>query len=159
MNQMNLINLLGQLEELIQKAPEVPLTGRAIIDGDLALELIEKIRNAVPEEIRRAEKLQGEREAFLREAQAEADETIQRAEAYAAKLVSDSHVVQRAKQEAERIMEDARRQCEELRREADKYALDVLTDLENRLSHLLEVIRNGRAELEGSQNAAASSSK
>lgn len=156
MNEMNLINLLGQLAELIQKAPEVPLTGRAIIDGDLALELIEKIRNAVPEEIRRAERLQGEREAFLREAQAEADETIQRAEAYAAKLVADSHVVQRAKQEAERIVDDARRQCDELRREADRYALDVLADLEGRLSNLLEVVRNGRAELEGSEAAAGS---
>ena len=152
---MNLINLLGQLEELIQRAPEVPLTGRAIIDGDLALELIEKIRNAIPEEIRRAEQLQGEREAFLREAQAEADETIQRAEVYAAKLVSDSHVVQRAKQEAERIVDDARRQCEELKREADRYALDVLTDLEGRLTNLLEVIRNGRAELSKGQTNGA----
>lgn len=147
---MNLINLLEQLEELIQKAPEVPLTGRAIIDADQSLELISKIRSAIPEEIRRAEELQEEREEFLKEAQAEADETIQRAEAYAARLVSDSEIIQRARQEAERVLEEARQQAAELRREADAYALQVLTDLEERLGGILEVVRNGRAELEGS---------
>ncbi|BAS27455.1 ATPase [Limnochorda pilosa] len=145
---MNLLNLLERLEELIQRAPEVPLTGRAIVDADQSLELIGKIRAAIPEEIRRAEALQDEREDFLREAQAEADETIQRAEAYAARLVSDSEVSQRARQEAERIVADARREADQLRREADGYAVQVLSDLEGRLANLLEVVRNGRAELE-----------
>lgn len=43
MNRINLIILLDKLEDIIDNAPEIPLTGRVLLDSDELLELIEKI--------------------------------------------------------------------------------------------------------------------
>ena len=55
LNRINLIILLDKLEDLIEQAPEIPLTGRVLLDADEVLDLLERIRNAVPEEVKRAE--------------------------------------------------------------------------------------------------------
>ena len=60
-----MIILLDKLEDLIDNAPEIH--NRAVLlDSDELLELIEKIRNAVPEEVKRAEIVSTERIALFR---------------------------------------------------------------------------------------------
>ena len=67
MNRINLVVLLEQLEGACGKAPELPLTGRVLIDADRLLDLIDQIRTSVPEEVRRAEAVSVERtESSLR---------------------------------------------------------------------------------------------
>ena len=68
MNRMNLIILLDRLDQLIDSAPEIPLTGKALIDAEAALELVDKIRNAIPEEVKRAEWLASEKDRCWRKA-------------------------------------------------------------------------------------------
>lgn len=146
---MNLVGLLDRLDQLIEAAPEIPLTGKSLINAEEALDLLDKIRNALPEEVRRAEWLTQERERVIREGQAEAERMIQEAEEYVQKLVSESEIIKRAKMEADRIMEEARQQAREVQAGADQYALTVLGNLEAQLQQTLEVIRRGREKLAG----------
>ena len=148
MNRMNLIILLDRLDQLIDSAPEIPLTGKALIDAEAALELVDKIRNAIPEEVKRAEWLASEKDRMLAESQEEAERMIREAEAYVAKMVSESELVRKAKEEALRILEEAENKARETQVGADQYADSVLAKLEGHLDRVQKVVRRGREELQ-----------
>jgi len=144
---MNLVILLDRLDRLIDSAPEIPLTGKSLIDADEALDLIDKIRNALPEEVKRAEWLASEKERVIQESQVEAERIVGQAEEYVAKMVSESEIVRRAREEAKQILEEARRQARELEKGANEYAEQVLSNLQGALEKTLAVVKKGREEL------------
>ena len=144
---MNLVILLDRLDQLIDQATEIPLTGRALIDAEEALDLIDKIRNALPEEVKRAEWLSAEKERMLQESQAEAERIVIQAEEYVAKMVSESEIVKKAREDAERILEEARQQAREMEREAMEYAEGVLDNLEAALDRTMNVVKEGKEQL------------
>jgi vacuolar-type H+-ATPase subunit H len=148
MNRMNLVILLDRLDQLIDSAPEIPLTGKALIDAEGALDLIDKIRNAIPEEVKRAEWLTSEKDRVMQEGQAEAERIVLQAEEYVAKLVSESELVKSATDQAAKIVEDARTQAKEVEQGASNYADSVLANLYDQLDKALRVVRKGREELQ-----------
>ena len=156
MNRMNLVILLDRLDQLIDSAPEIPLTGKSLINAEEALDLIDKIRNTLPEEVKRAEWLTSEKDRMLKESQAEAERIVVQAEEYAAKMVSESEIVRRAHDEAKRIIENARREAREMEKGASEYAEGVLANLEAALQRTLSVVQQGRNELRSRQQEAAS---
>lgn len=147
MNRINLVILLDRLEEMIERAPEIPLTGRVILDSDDVLELIDKIRNSIPEEVKRAEMVSTEKERVISEGQQKAERMISQAEEYAAKLVSESEITRQAQLEAKRILDEANRRARELEEGAQEYARDVLSKLEGALEKTLSVVLKGKEEL------------
>lgn len=155
MNRMALLMLLDELEELIDSAPEIPLTGRSLIDGDKALELLARIRESLPEDLRQGEGTAGSSGddgslSGSREAPSESERIVMEAEAYASRLVEEHEVTRRAKEEAERLLEEARRRARELERDAERYAREVLERLESSLERTLQVVQRGKEELNGS---------
>lgn len=149
MNRMNLVILLDRLDQLIDSAPEIPLTGKSLIDAEEALDLIDKIRNTLPEEVKRAEWLTSEKDRMLKESQVEAERIVVQAEEYAAKMVSESEIVRKAREEAKSLVENARKEAREMEREASEYADGVLANLEGALQKTLNVVKQGRNELKG----------
>lgn len=147
MNRMNLVILLDRLDQMIDSAPEIPLTGKSLIDADEALDLIDKIRNALPEEVKRAEWLTSEKDRMLKESQAEAERIVVQAEEYVAKMVSESAIVAKAKEEAQSIIEKAKSEAKEMEKGAAEYAETVLANLEAALQKTLGVVQQGRSEL------------
>lgn len=144
---MNLIILLDRLEQMIESATEIPLTGKCLIDAEEALDLLDRVRNAIPEEVKRAEWLTAERDRVIREGQAEAERMLAQAQEYIAKMVSESEITRRAKEERERILASAREQADQIEREARRYAESVLAQLQEHLERTLEVVKRGRDEL------------
>lgn len=147
MNRMNLIILLDRLDQMIESATEIPLTGKCLIDAEEALDLLDRIRNAIPEEVKRAEWLTAEKDRVIREGQAEAERMLSQAQEYIAKMVSESEITRRAKEERERILSEAREEAAAIEREARDYAESVLANLQTALERTLEVVRRGRDEL------------
>lgn len=147
---MTLLMLLDQLEELIDSAPEIPLTGRALIDGDQALELLARIREALPEDLRSRDRGPAQEAApDPQKSREEAERIVMEAEAYAARLVDEHEVARRASEEAERMLEAARKQARELELDAERYAREVLERLEASLERTLQVVQRGKEELDG----------
>lgn len=151
-NRMNLVILLDRLGHLIETAPEIPLTGRSLVDADEALDIIEKVRNAIPEEVKRAEWLTNEKDRVMQEGQAEAERLVLQAEEYVARLVSESEITRQAQAEAKRILEEARQQSEEMKAGASRYADSVLTGLQDSLEKASKVVKRGREELQAQHN-------
>jgi len=107
MNRMNLVLLIDQLEDLVEKAPEIPITGRILLDADELFGLIDRIRESIPEEVKRAEAVSIEKERVISEGQQKAERMVAQAEEYAAKLVRNSEIHRQAEEEGKRILEEA----------------------------------------------------
>lgn len=157
--------LLERLEHLITSAPSLPLGGRAVIRTDEALELIDRIRRALPEELQQAAEVLARREAILQEGQAEAERIVLKAEEYAARLVRESEVLRQARQEGEKLLETYRRRAAELEAGANEYADSVLLmvqqALEKTLAEIqrhLHQVQRGREELARRLQEAAAAS-
>ena len=147
MNRINLVVLLEQLEELVEKAPEIPLTGRVLLDADELLELIDQIRSSVPEEVRRAEAVSVEKDRVIAEGQQKAERIIAQAEEYAARLIRESEIHRQAEQEARRILDEASQRAQEITRGAEDYADQILSNLQSALEKTISVVSRGREEL------------
>lgn len=147
MEQMSLVILLDKLEAMLEAAPRVPLTGRGLMDVDAALDLVAKIRQAIPGDVKQAEWIAQEKDRVLRQSREEAERIVSQAEEYVARLVSESEIVREARAEAERILEEARARARQVEEGADEYAERVLASLQAGLERTLQVVRNGRQEL------------
>lgn len=144
---MNLMILLDRLDQMIESATEIPLTGKCLIDAEEALDLLDRIRNAIPEEVKRAEWLNAEKDRVIREGQAEAERMLAQAQEYVNKMVSESEITRRAKEQRDRIIAEAEEQARAIEQEARAYAQSVLANLQEALERTLEVVRRGREEL------------
>jgi cell division septum initiation protein DivIVA len=146
-NRVNLLVLIDQLETLVEKAPEVPLVGKVLVDADELLDLVDIIRAAVPEEIKRAEAVSSERERMISEGQEQVERMIAKAEEYAAKLVSNSEIYRQAEEESKLLLEESKRRAQEMQLGAEEYALEKLDELHEVLSRALSEIERGQEAL------------
>ena len=149
MTRMHLLLLLDRLEELVTKSPR--FAGRNLVPADDVMELLDKIRFALPEEIRQAESLMEQREEYIRQAAAEAERIRLEVENYVNENVTEHIIVQKAQEEAEKIVRNAEEAAAEIEAEARQFVHQMLEQLEETLEKGLLVIRKGKEELLGSQ--------
>ncbi len=147
MNRVNLQVLIDQLEALVEKAPEVPLIGKVLVDADELFDLLDIIRTAIPEEVRRAEAVSSEKDKMIAEGQEQAERMIAKAEEYAAKLVHNSEIYRQAEAESKRLLEETKRQSAEIEQGSKEYAKQILSDLSAALNKTLQVVEAGKQEL------------
>src|SRR5690606_31752942 len=140
--------LLDRLEQLVQEGPRMPIGGRALVNAEEMLDLIDKIRESLPEEVRRADRLASESERVMDATRSEAERIIREAQEYAAKLVGESAVLRRAQEEARKIVEQAHQRARGLEEGADNYAEGVLRSLHESLERTLRTVKQGRSELQ-----------
>ncbi len=119
-----------------------------IIDRDAALNLIDELRVAVPEEVRAAKRINSEGERIIEKAQEEADRIVARAQEQAAFLIDERGLTKAAEEESRRIIALAEDEGDEIRRGADEYAASVLGGLEADVTRTLRSIERGIELLE-----------
>ncbi len=139
--------LLDEIEELLDDAPHIPLTGKIIVDMDRLYGLVDRLRKAIPEGVQQAQRVVRDRERILAQAREEADAIIKDARARADKLTSESVITQRAEEEAARILDEARRQSREIKLGAREYAATVLERLEGNIQKCASVVRQALEEM------------
>lgn len=104
---MKFKELIDELEEIIEDASKIPLSGKCMVDKEEIFTIIEQIRLTYPEDIKQAEYVKKERDRILQDAQKEAQIITEEAKNKAAKMVDDSEIVNTAKQRANEIINDA----------------------------------------------------
>jgi hypothetical protein len=149
----NVLTIIEKLEELVTNAKRVPLSGRAMIDEDEFLALIDQLRVAYPEELNQAKLLANAHNTVISATQAEADKIIETARREAARMTEDTEIVRLSREQADAIIAEAEQQAEELLNGADDYAAKMLGGLDEELSRLLAQIKRGESKLEHSREA------
>jgi len=132
-----------RLESMLANGRKLPLTNNVVVDQAAALEIIDELRQAVPEEVTSARRINAEGERILERAQAEAERIVARAQEQAAFLIDDRGLAEAAAAEGRRIVQEAGADADEIRRGADEYAAGVLISLEGEVVRTLQSIRRG----------------
>lgn len=148
---MDILHLIDRLEEILNESRPLPFTHNVIVDEDRILDLIDQMRVAIPEEVKKAQQLLAQRDRILAQAQEEANRTLALAREKSEQLVERDAIVQAAHGKAEQIVANAKNEVLDIRREADIYALETLTRLEIELDRSLTQIRNGIRTLQSEQ--------
>ncbi len=144
---MELLSILNELEEFVQKSPRVPMTKKVVVSEEELLDYLDRARTILPEEMRKAKWLMQEREKVISESRSEATKILEEAQKEKEKKVNQSEIIQEAREQAETIMNKAEKNAHEMRIGARDYSDDVLNRLEERLVRMLKEIEGGRKEL------------
>ena len=155
---MDILQLIDRLEELFNESKTIPLTRNVMVDEDRMLDIIDQMRIAIPEEVKKAQQLLGQRDRVLAQAQEEANRTIEIARQKADQLVAKDMVVIEAQRRADQILAQARAEGENVRADADDYVIESLHQLEAELERNLNQVRNGIRTVEEEQARRAPSS-
>lgn len=140
---MDILHLIDRLEELFNESRPIPFTHNVIVDEDRMLDLIDQMRVAIPEEVKKAQLINTQKERMLAQAQEEANRTIALAREKGEQLVERDAIVEAARARANEIVASAQSEIQTIRFDADQYVLDTLTRLEMEMERALSQIRNG----------------
>lgn len=145
---MNVEELLELMEETLEEGAAVPFSpSKRIVDVDRMRDIIDEVRNNLPDEIRDSKKIVADREQIIKGARAESENIIKQAEERARGLVSDQEITKRAQQRAVEILTAAQQQAKEISRSATTYCETILKNSEEVLARSVSDIKNTRMNL------------
>ena len=161
----SVIDLIDQLEELVSTGRRVPFTAGVVVNEDEALELIDRARLGLPDELTQARHLLEDRHRVVDEAEQESERILARAEAEAQRVVDEAgaraqamtgehEIAEQARAHASTVLAEAEESAAKIRAEADAYAREVMLRLEDQLMRAATTVRKGIDALPGSGEAA-----
>ncbi len=167
---MDILHHIDRLEELVGEARKLPVGGGVVIARQRLLDLIDRMRVAVPKEVYDAREVIEKRDEVLSDAAAEVSRIIARAKGEVEERLKEKQVVKAAEERSREILaqaqermlelsreaesqaaarlDDAQEAAREQMREADVYALQTLKKLEGELNEFIATVRRGVDTLE-----------
>lgn len=116
----------------------MPFSGRLLVDEEKILDIIDRMRVAIPEEQKRARRIVQEQERLIAEAQARVQAVLE-----------ERGLLEAVEAERARLLQVAEQEAIQVRAGADDYARQVLEELDERLTKLVTSVRNGLSALGG----------
>ncbi len=141
---MDIEKIIESIEEKIDSCPTIPFWGRGIIDKDELLDMLQEMKNKLPEELSQAKWVNNERQRIINDAQKRAETMVRETEEKIAAMVNEHDITQQAYAKANQIVDSAQQNSREIRLGANQYADDVLRALEEELVKTAEAIRANR---------------
>jgi hypothetical protein len=151
---MDIQHLVDRLEQALNESTRIPMSAFILVNEEKIYNLLDQMRVAVPEEIKKAGRIEAEKDRILAQAKEEAERIRELSRQEANELVKRDAIVIAAQHRAENILERARRDSEGLRQDADVYIMEVLNKLEGDLTRTLNVVQNGLDKIQKEQQAA-----
>ncbi|MDX9887667.1 MAG: ATPase [Anaerovoracaceae bacterium] len=133
---MKVLELLEEIEDVVDTAASVPLTGKIMIDANELLEIVKEIRIELPDEIQQAQWIKGERERILNEAKQEYEAVLRDAMKQAESLIENDDITMKAKQRAEEIMTITTENCRNLKLESYNYIDKILFNFQQKMDQM-----------------------
>ncbi|MGW0844005.1 cell division initiation protein [Streptomyces sp. NPDC002787] len=146
---MDVQKKLDEIVSVVSGARSMPMSASCVVNRAELLSLLEELRAALPDSLAQARELIGDRDHMVERARQEAERIIEHAHAERGSLISDTEVARRSQNEADRILSEARQEAEEVRAEADDYVDSKLANFEVVLTKTLGSVGRGREKLLG----------
>jgi cell division septum initiation protein DivIVA len=127
------LRVIDELEHLVEGSKSMPLTHHKIVDEDQFFVLTQRLKNALPEDIKKATELARKTASVVENANSEAKRMVTDAQNEAQHLVGDARsqadrAVEDARSRSERMIEDARREAERILADAQQHAEQLVAD-------------------------------
>jgi cell division septum initiation protein DivIVA len=151
---MSVYRVIDKLEATVKQGT-VLLFGYRVVSEEKILELIEKLRSSLPDEVGRARTIAKNGDQLVRDAQQKAQAIVIEASTQQTQLIDEHEIVRRARATADIVLREAEDKAARVRGGADAYAAQVLTDLDVRLSGALGSVKKGIESLAASKVATA----
>ncbi|WP_202127711.1 MULTISPECIES: ATPase [Clostridium] len=154
--EVNVIELLEYLQDIVESAAKVPITGKVVIDKKEVLEVVDQVINYLPDEFKKAQWVMTERERILGEAQKEYEAVKKQTMDLLKKQVENHDIVKEANLRAQEIIASAQREAKAIRIGARDYADEILSQLEKEIdvktNEILTVIKTNVEALATNMN-------
>jgi hypothetical protein len=147
---MDALELIEKLEEIISKSKKIPFSSNLIINENEIYEVLDELKNVLPEEFKQARWIVKERESMLEEAKRQSIRIVKEAEDKLESLISENEISKSAAKRSEEIVSLAEARSRTIRLESEDYADEKLASLEAVLYKILSAIEKGREQFKAS---------
>ena len=89
---MEVLSLLDELEDIIDKGGGLPFTSKALFDKEELLDIVKEIKLKLPDEVKQAKWVKEERQRILLEAQKEASDIVKEAETRIISMIDEHEI-------------------------------------------------------------------
>ncbi len=140
------------MESILNDGRRVPFSDRLLVDEEACRSVIDQMRVSVPDMIKQAERMLGERDRIIAQANEEASRIVQMARQQATEMVEAHEIALAAHRRSDEILARAEQEAAAMRVEADDYALNSLRALAQQLDRLQREVENGIQTLMSSRH-------
>lgn len=151
-------DLILEMEDIMDEASSVPFSKKIAVDPDEIYEILNEMKDALPEEIKQAQWVTDEKERILSEANSEADSRLNQAEGEIKnfkeqaktqfqKMVSEHEITQQARLEADRILQEAAAEAKNIRQQSYVYVDKLFTGSAENFSQLAEQLEKNKNKI------------
>lgn len=140
---MDVIKLLEYLQEIVDTSAKVPLSKKVMVNKSEILEILDRIINCIPSELKKAQWIIEEKERILTEAVQEADDIKKQNLSLLRRQIENHDITKEANIRAEEIISSAQKNARAIRIGARDYADEMLSQLDS------EILRQGSEMVAG----------
>ena len=144
---MEVLSLLEAMEEMLENSSPVPFSKKVMVEKEQIIDVINEIRQKLPDELKQAKWAKEERQRILLDAQKEANDIIKEAENKIISMIDEHEITKKAYEQKAEIIDAAEAYSKELVNATKDHADSILAELENSLKEKLEMIKGNRREL------------
>ena len=144
---MDIIELLSELEDVIDKGFEVPFAKKTLINKEQVMSLINDISIQLPDELRVAKSIAEDSKRIISDAQKQVDAKIKEVEQKILGLIDEHEITKKAVANANEIIAKAQKDGKEIRLASLKFADEILEKVEMDFSAVNDRVKQCRSEL------------
>ena len=131
---MDVIKLLEYLQEIVDTSAKVPLSKKVMVNKNEISEILDRIINCLPSELKKAQWIIEEKERILTEAVQEADDIKKQNLSLLRRQIENHDITKEANIRAEEIISSAQKNARAIRIGARDYADEMLNQLDSEIS-------------------------
>ena len=152
MSSSRIEQIIEEIEEYVENCRYQPLsTTKIIVNKEEIEELLRELRLKTPDEIKRYQKIIGNKDAILADAEAKAGNIIEEAKAQAEKLMDSTDIMKQANARAYDTVNEANRQAQDIidaaQEDANNIRTSAITYTDQLLANISGVLGNALADV------------
>ena len=149
---MRIDELIKEIEEIVNTASGVPLTGKVMVEGEEIINILNDIEACLPDEIKQARWIQSEKDRILSEAKKEYETVVKDAKRHAESLVEKNVILARAQKRADELMMVTEENVRRLKMSTYDYIDSVLYKFQEQMAQLNDMYAKMFDDLENTFN-------
>ena len=151
-------DLINEMEDIMDEASSVPFSRKVSVDPDEIYDILNEMKESLPEEIKQAQWVTDEKDRILSEASSEADSRLSQAEgeiksfkeqakSQFQRMVSEHEITQQARSEADRILQEATAEAKQIREQSYQYVDKLFSGSIDNFSALAQQLEKNRQKI------------
>lgn len=130
---IEITGLVEVLQEIVEDGSKMPFSKKILVDREEVNTILDEIIQSIPEDLRTAQWVLGEKDRILTEARTEYERTKAEVDRMMQEKVNNHDLVKEAEAKAQEILSKAQTEAKLVRLSARDYADSLLSDLETEI--------------------------